>query len=141
VGWTTGGPLYQVTRFWEKPSSELASTLLARGCLWNTFVLVAGAGALVSAGRECVPELDERLSRLSAFFGTDDESWAIHQCYAFAPRVNFSSSVLQRCPGALAVSMLPPLTWCDLGSPDRVIKTLARLGVSPPWLSALPQPA
>jgi len=141
VGWTSEGPLYRVSRFWEKPSRELASALLVRGCLWNTFMLVARADTLVSAGRECVPELDGRLSRLSAFFGTEEESWAIHQCYALAPRANFSSSVLQRCPGALAVSKLPALTWCDLGNPDRVIKTLTRLGVSPPWLSALPQPA
>jgi len=104
-------------------------------------MLVARADTLVSAGRECVPELDERLSRLSGFFGTEEESWAIHQCYAFAPRTNFWSSVLQRCPGALAVSKLPPLTWCDLGNPARVIKPLARVGISPPWLSALPRPA
>jgi len=104
-------------------------------------MLVARADTLVSAGRECVPQLNERMSRLSVFFGTEQESWAIHQCYAFVPRANFSSSVLQRCPGALAVSKLSTLTWCDLGNPDRVIKTLALLGISPPWLSARPHPA
>lgn len=35
----------------------------------------------------------------------------------------------------LAVSTLPGLTWCDLGSPERVVKMLARLGVSTPWLA------
>ena len=141
VGWTTEGPLYRVFRFWEKPSSEVASTLLVNGCLWNTFVLVAGAGTLVAAGEECVPELNDRLARLSAFFGTEQESWAIGQAYALAPRANFSRAVLEHCPRALAVSKLPPLTWCDLGTPVRVVKTLADLGISPLWLSRLPRPA
>jgi mannose-1-phosphate guanylyltransferase len=141
VGWTTEGPLYRVCRFWEKPSSEVASTLLVNGCLWNTFVLVAGAGTLVAAGEECVPELNDRLARLGAFFGTEQESWAIGQAYALAPRANFSHAVLEHCPRALAVSKLPPLTWCDLGTPVRVVKTLTDLGISPLWLSRLPRPA
>ncbi len=141
VGWSTKGPLYGVSRFWEKPSTELAHTLLVRGCLWNTFVLVARAGTLVAAGAERVPQLNDRLARLSAFFGTEHEHWAMHQAYALAPRANFSRSVLQHRPRALAVSKLPGLTWCDLGSPARVVKTLTRLGISRPWLSTLAHPA
>lgn len=141
VGWTTDGPLYRVFRFWEKPSREVASTLFVNGCLWNTFVLVAGAQNLIAAGGECVPELNDRLARLSAFFGTEHEAWAMSQAYLLAARANFSRSVLEHCPGALAVSKLPAVTWCDLGSPARVVKTLTGLGISPPWLSALPHPA
>jgi mannose-1-phosphate guanylyltransferase len=141
AGWTTEGPLYRVLRFWEKPSQELAETLYVKGCLWNTFVLVAGVQTLIAAGAECVRPLNDRLGRLSAFFGTEHENWAMRQAYAMAPRVNFSRSVLEHCPGALAVSKLPALTWCDLGTPARVIKTLTRLGISPPWFETLPHPA
>lgn len=141
VGWTESGPLHRVLQFWEKPAQEIASKLFVQGCLWNTFVLVAGVQTLVAAGRHCVPELDDRLSRLSTFVDTEHENWAISQAYMLAPRANFSRSVLQRCPEALAVSKLPAVTWCDLGSPDRVLKTLKRLGISPPWLAALPYPA
>jgi mannose-1-phosphate guanylyltransferase len=132
-----GGPPVRsdlVLRFWEKPSTELASTLLVKGCPWNTFVLVAGPSTLISAAAECVPELNDRVSRLPAFLDTEPENWVIQPAYALAPRANFSRAVLQRCPGALAVSKLPRLTWCDLGTPARVIKTLTRLGMSPPWL-------
>ena len=141
AGWTKAGPLYRVGQFWEKPGPDVASTLFVRGCLWNTFVLVAGAQTLVAASRECVPELHDRLSRLSPFVDTEHESWAIGQAYVLAPRANFSQSVLQRSPETLAASKLPAVTWCDLGSPDRVVKTLRRLGISPPWLAALPRPA
>ena len=137
VAWTTDGPLHRVLRFWEKPSRDLASTLFANGCLWNTFVLVAAGRTLVAAGKECVPELNGRLSQLATFFGTRHERWAVRQAYALAPRANFSRSVLQRCPGALAVSALPAVIWCDLGSPDRVVKTLTRLGITPPWLASV----
>jgi mannose-1-phosphate guanylyltransferase len=140
AGWTANGPVYRVLRFWGKPSRETASMLLVKGCLWNTFMLVAGVGTLIAAGRECVPALADRVGRLSAFFGTEHESWAMSQAYALAPRANFSRSVLQRCPGALAVSKLPALTWCDLGSPDRVVRTLTRLGIPAPWLSDLSHP-
>jgi mannose-1-phosphate guanylyltransferase len=134
VGWTAEGPVYRILRFWEKPSAELAAVLYTSGCLWNTLVLVAGARALVAAGAECVPELNDRLGRLAAFFGTEHESWAMGQAYALAPSANFSQSVLQRGPGALAVSKLPAVTWCDLGSPGRVLRTVAALGLTPPWL-------
>ena len=134
VGWTAEGPVSRILRFWEKPSAELASALHASVCLWNTFVLVAGADTLAAAGAEYVPELTERLNRLAAFFGTEHESWAMRQAYALAPSANFSRSVLQRCPGALAVSRLPAVTWCDLGSPGRVLRTVAALGLTPPWL-------
>ena len=44
----------------------------------------------------------------------------------------------RRCPQLLAVSELPRLTWCDLGGPERVVKVLTRLGVSPPGLATYP---
>ena len=94
-----------------------------------------GVRTLIAVGAECVPELNDRLGRLAAFFGTEHESWAMRQAYAMAPRANFSRAVLQRCPGALAVSKLPALTWCDLGSPARVVRTVTRLGLTPAWLA------
>jgi mannose-1-phosphate guanylyltransferase len=137
AGWTREGPLYRVFRFWEKPSRELSATLFANGCLWNTFVLVAAARTLVASGEECVPDLNDRLSRLSLFFGTEEEGWALSQAYARAPRENFSRSVLQRCPGALAVSKLPTVTWSDLGTPARVVRAVSALGLAPPWFARL----
>jgi len=141
VGWTDRGPLYRIRRFQEKPSAAIARKLLAAGCLWNTFVIVAGVSALIAAGRACVPDLHERLSRIAAFAGTEHEAWAIRQAYALAPSANFSSSVLQFCPGPLAVTKVAGLTWCDLGTPARVVKTLASQGMSPPWLEEVLQPA
>jgi mannose-1-phosphate guanylyltransferase len=135
VGWTGHGPVRAIQRFREKPSKEAADALLHRGSLWNTFVFAARAAVLLSAGRECAPALYERLAPLRAFAGGTHERWAVRQAYALAPTVDFSRSILEACPQMLAVSKLPGLTWCDLGSPERVVKMLTRLGVSTPWLA------
>ena len=135
VGWTGQGPVHAIRQFREKPSKETAEALLRRGSLWNTFVFAARAAVLLSAGRECAPALYDRLAALRAFAGGEHERWAVRQAYALAPTVDFSRSILEACPQMLAVSKLPGLTWCDLGSPERVVAMLARLGVSTPWLA------
>lgn len=140
-GWAAGSPVRTVRRFLEKPSPDTASACLAGGWLWNTFILVARAGALIEAGRRYVPELHGRLERLRPFIGTAHERWAIEQAYALAPKASFSRAVLEPCPPNLAVSRLPAVTWSDWGAPGRVVQSLAQLGVSPPWLPARDQSA
>jgi len=135
VGWTSQGPVYGIRRFREKPSKEVAEALLAAGGLWNTFVFTARAAVVLSAGHECAPGLYHRLARLGAFAGSEHERWAVRHAYALAPTLNFSRSILETCPQRLAVSKLPGITWCDLGSPERVVKVLTRLGVSASWLA------
>jgi mannose-1-phosphate guanylyltransferase len=138
IGWTSQGPVHSIRRFREKPSKEAAEALLLRGSLWNTFVFAARATVLLSAGRECAPGLYDRLFALRALAGGEPERWALRQAYALAPTVDFSRSILEACPQMLAVSKLPGLTWCDLGSPERVVTMLTRLGVSAPWLATYP---
>jgi hypothetical protein len=70
--------------------------------------------------------------------GTEDERWATGQAYELAERASFSRSVLERCPDKLAVMRLSEVSWCDLGTPERVVKTLDELGIRPEWLAALP---
>jgi len=94
-----------------------------------------------AAGARCLPVLHERLAGIERFAGSEHEPWAIHQAYAYAPRASFSRAVLEACPSLLAVSRLPALTWCDLGSSERVMRTLASTGLAPAWLAALGEPA
>ena len=136
VGAAGAGPVYRIRRFQEKPSNEVAEGLFTKGCLWNTFVFVARASVVLAAGRECVPSMADRLARLSAFWGTEHERWAIRQAYALAPTANFSRSILEACSQPLAVVKMPGLTWCDLGSPGRVLKTMAGFGIAVPWHAA-----
>ena len=126
----------EIRRFWEKPSEETARACLASGCLWNTFVLVGKAATFLRAGQNAVPEMNGRLARLAPYLGTEEEPVALHQAYALMPRANFSRSILEPCPSFLAASVLPDVTWSDLGSPRRVFDILRRLGSLPPWAAA-----
>ena len=133
LGSAGGGWLHRIRRFCEKPSAEMAGGLLSAGWLWNTFVIVATVSTLIEAGRACLPRLHDRLSAIGAFAGTEDEPWAVRQAYALAPRANFARAVLEVCPRPLAVATMPDVTWCDLGTPARVARTLTGLGKSLPW--------
>ena len=124
VGWTARGPLYRVRRFEEKPPEELARRLFVRGGLWNTLVFATGVSTLIDAGLECVPLLHDRLVRLRLFIDTEFESWGLRQAYEFAPTADFSRAILESSSVPLAVAQLPSLTWCDLGTPERVAHAL-----------------
>jgi mannose-1-phosphate guanylyltransferase len=134
VGATTSGPISRVARFREKPKREAAAMRPAREWLWNTFVLAAKAGTLVSVADVLLPELHRRLTTVTLLFGTQREAWAICQAYESLPRQNFSETVLQAALPFLAVSALPPLTWSDLGTPHRLFKLLRTLRISPAWM-------
>jgi mannose-1-phosphate guanylyltransferase len=125
--------VWEVRRFWEKPSEEQARACLDAGCLWNTFVLVGKAATFLRAGREALPDLDERLSLLDPFFGTEEEAWALHQAYALMAKANFSRSILEPCASLLAVAELSDMVWSDLGSPGRVFDVLRRGRRLPSW--------
>lgn len=132
-GTTSTGPVWQVRRFREKPSREAAGACLARGWLWNTFVLVGKARTLIEAGRQTLSTLHDRLSHLIRFLGTPDETWAFRQAYALAPNANFSRVVLEASTSRLVVSRAPVALWSDWGTPSRVIASLRQAGVSPWW--------
>lgn len=133
----TAGSLRLVDRFWEKPSPETARACMERGGLWNTFVMIARASAVIDAGRRRLPALHERLDRIRTFAGSGAEGRAIERAYALAATANFSQSVLAPSPAGLAVSQLPRMTWSDWGTPERVIATLRREGIAPDWLERL----
>jgi mannose-1-phosphate guanylyltransferase len=126
-------PVYRVRRFWEKPSLALAETLFERGCLWNTFVLVAGVPALLALIRQAVPDLYDAF--MIAWLGrsTFGEREAIRSLYARLPSTNFSEDVLGTKAANLAVLPVRGITWSDWGEPARVFGTLERLGIRPEW--------
>ena len=125
--------LWEIRRFWEKPTEDLARVCLDAGCLWNTFILVGKAKMFVQAGQEALPEVADRLARMGRFRGTEHEGWAVRQAYALMPSANFSRSILEPAPPCLAVSRLPGITWSDLGSPQRVLQVLGKLAMAPAW--------
>lgn len=128
--------VYGVRRFWEKPNQMLAQVLQLRGCLWNSFVMVASVGGLLDIIAKTIPELYRSFARLTPLFGSRGEATAIHQFYDRIEEVNFSHQVLAECPKQLAVLKVSGVRWNDLGEPKRVLASLNMAGLRPHWAEA-----
>jgi mannose-1-phosphate guanylyltransferase len=118
----------RVNRFWEKPGVELSHTLLDRGCLWNSFVMVGRVEALLKITRRALPEMFAQFEAIMPTFETPDEREALNELYSRIPESNFSHQVLATNPADLAVMRVGDVGWSDLGEPSRVLAMMARLG-------------
>jgi mannose-1-phosphate guanylyltransferase len=123
-------PVFQVRRFWEKPSRELAGTLLEQGCLWNSFMIVRGLFIVA------MPELYLSFSKIRPSLGTVFEEETVGRVYEHLRASDFSRHVLESAALNLSVLPVSNVGWCDLGEPDRVAKTLASLGIRQKWAAA-----
>jgi mannose-1-phosphate guanylyltransferase len=137
-GWIEpGGPLghpvpdsvSRVSRFWEKPSGTLATQLMERGCLWNSFVMVGYVHAFLSLVRHTLPGLLGVFEAIRRSLFTAYERAAVWDLYSGIRSTNFSQHVLSAQTNSLAVLRATGLGWSDLGEPGRVLSVLERKGV------------
>ena len=128
--------VFGVRRFWEKPNRMLAQVLQLRGCLWNSFVMVASVQALLEIIESAIPDLYRSFTALTPLFGSTTETKAIEQLYNQLGEVNFSHQVLALKPERLAVLKVTGVHWNDLGEPKRVMASLDMAGVRPRWAEA-----
>ena len=126
----------RVKRFWEKPHQNVAKRLLDTGCLWNSFVMVGMVDTFLAMFKRHLPDMIGMLSLAVSKFGTPREAVAIRAAYARLRETNFSSEVLERSADTLLVLRVQHGGWSDLGEPQRVLGTLANLGVQTEWLRA-----
>lgn len=123
----------RVRRFWEKPDRRLAQVLQLRGCLWNSFVMVASARALLDIIESALPELYRVFAGAGALLGTSGEAKEVDRIYVRIKETNFSHQVLALHPEPLAVIKVTGVRWNDLGEPKRVIASLNMAGIRPKW--------
>ena len=116
----------RVSRFWEKPSISLASSLMERGCLWNSFVMVGHVHAFLMLLGNALPGLVEAFESIRSSFFTEREKAALCEVYFRIRSTNFSQDVLSGQPNGLAVLRATGLGWSDLGEPGRVHSVMER---------------
>jgi len=119
----------RVRKFWEKPSISLAAALMERSCLWNSFVMVGRVNSLLKMTRAAMPELYASFAAISSKFETAAERKALNELYSQLDESNFSHQVLATRPQDLTVMRVGDVGWSDLGEPNRVLSTLARIGI------------
>jgi mannose-1-phosphate guanylyltransferase len=127
--------LLRVRRFWEKPSHPTAQALLARGCLWNTFVMIGRASLFLALlGNIVAPGV------LAAFVAVqqrkNDINLAQGRLWASLAAGDFSHQVLTPNAQHPAVLRAGDIGWSDLGTPERVRAAMARSGLTPWWQEA-----
>jgi mannose-1-phosphate guanylyltransferase len=134
-GWIEPGPplasesgnfICDVSRFWEKPSRRIASYLMRRGCLWNSFVMVGAVGAFWEMMRHALPNLIAGFESMWARTTPGTEEEALRQLYLKVPAASFSDEVLSARTSDLMVIRARGLGWSDLGEPERVLAMLRR---------------
>lgn len=118
----------RVRKFWEKPSLNLATSLMDR-CLWNSFVMVGCVDALLKMTRAAIPEMYAAFATITPAFETANEHKALATLYSHIEDSNFSHQVLAVRPGDLMVMRVGDVGWSDLGEPNRVLSALAHIGV------------
>lgn len=124
LGWivpeTRPSLLAAVEAFVEKPAPAVARQLMARGAMWNTFLVAARGRTLLHLIDEGAPGLSRNL-RDALQLGGD----ALERAYELLSTVDLSRHVFARSPHALRVATVPPCGWTDLGTPQRVRACLA----------------
>jgi mannose-1-phosphate guanylyltransferase len=112
--------LLSVAEFVEKPARTHAAKLIAAGALWNTFMLVANGRELLELLRAREPAVVAELHR-ALERGTTP---TLREIYCRLPVLDFSRDVVQRNPPAFSAIRMAACGWTDLGTVDRVRKSL-----------------
>lgn len=129
------GDCIRVRGFWEKPTPERAQAFFGAGFLWNSLVVVARADRLTALGRRHVPEVAAGLEAMETQTGGRDDASAVTRAYARMRPASFSREVLEGAAESLAVLPVREVLWSDWGTPDRVVRSLRDIGVTPGWLA------
>ena len=113
--------LHQVRTFVEKPPVDEARRLLSEGALWNSFILACRLESLIDLYTRRYPDV------LRAMRNVDLQDYdRVAQLYAELPEIDFSRQIAAGQEERLAVMAVPRCGWNDLGTPHRLVQTLAR---------------
>jgi mannose-1-phosphate guanylyltransferase len=116
--------LCRVSRFWEKPAPPIASQLMAKGCLWNSFVMVGHVQTFVDLVQQALPSMSAAFEDTRRSLFTAAEGAAFSELYSGLRDTSFSQHVLAVQSDRLAVVRAAGLGWIDLGEPGRVRSVL-----------------
>lgn len=124
-----GCDIFEVRRFWEKPSPDIARELLTKGCLWNSFMIVGRLSTLLGLFVVATPRLYSEFWKIKPTFGTCFEGQAVRRLYERLPIADFSRQILESEATNLAVLPVPDIGWTDLGEAERVIKAITSVEI------------
>jgi mannose-1-phosphate guanylyltransferase len=127
VAYPQNSRIHRIMRFWEKPDRTMAEKLFAKGCLWNTFVMIGAVSAFLSHFREMIPETFHQFNAIMRLSQAKERETRFNRLYPSLPSLNFSREILERSPGNLSVLEVSGIYWSDWGDASRVLRDVERL--------------
>jgi len=123
--------VYDVHAFMEKPDLSSAHKIIARGGVWNTFVMVFRLSRMMELLRIQAPEEYEKLSALQ---NAPEKSEAL---YREIDSWNLSTKVLTRIPQHLILIKVGDVCWSDWGTRESIERSFQALNI--PWSWKVPE--
>ncbi|MEA3213503.1 MAG: mannose-phosphate guanylyltransferase [Chthoniobacter sp.] len=108
-----GGPaVFEVVRFREKPSAELAETFLAQGNFrWNAGMFIWSVRSILSAFNRYVPALGEFINQIHR---SPNLAQTLRETFPALPKISIDYAVLEKASRVLMVES--GFDWDDVGS-------------------------
>jgi mannose-1-phosphate guanylyltransferase len=117
----------EVRQFVEKPTAMQAHQLIEHGGLWNAFIVVSTAQALLTLFGQRMPQIVREMRvAVQRDLKAPFDGAAVAELYERLPNIDFSRDVLQGKEAQLRVLPVPQCGWSDLGTPKRVAEVLRR---------------
>jgi len=115
-----GPDAFEVVRFREKPSAELAESFLKQGNFrWNAGMFIWTVRAILAAFNRHVPELGEFISRIHS---SPDLAGVLRDVFPTLPKISIDYAVLEKAHRVLMVEA--GFDWDDIGSWTAIAKYL-----------------
>ena len=127
----SGDRLRAVVSFIEKPGLAEARNAMARGALWNTFVIVGKVKKLWELGWRYFPDMMSLFEILGPAIGTPNELACLETIYTAMPDRNFCVDLLAFIQDEVFVLEIADVIWSDWGRFERIAKTLLTIGRPP----------
>ena len=120
----------KIHQFAEKPTLEHACDLVDRGALWNMFIVVATGRAVIALfEKNFAATILQMLTVVRRAYNATLAIESSIRLYRRLPSIDFSRDILAGQESRLRVLRVPNCGWTDLGTPQRVEKTLQLLPI------------
>ncbi|MGC3973404.1 MAG: sugar phosphate nucleotidyltransferase [Nitrospira sp.] len=117
-----------VNTFLQRPEPQWARLAYASGALWHTGIMAVHVETLWTLGQRVLPEMMTLFERLGEAINTSKEPQVLRDIYERMPVRSLSRDLLAPVPGLSAVMELQGVWWSDWSHPERIVKTLTRMG-------------
>ncbi len=122
--------VFDVARFVEKPERDMAHELLEARCYWNSFIFAAQGSYLLSLFEALYPHDVAHMRSALRADRHNGGNETLARLYEQLTEIDFSRQIVERSTQHLKLVAVGACGWSDLGTPERVGKTIRRLDVT-----------